>query len=66
MRYLALAASCLLVSSLLAQEQSPAVTPLTSKAAFERFEQAEGGSWVVKWHPATGTPGTIYLSLIHI
>ena len=60
MRYLALAGSCLLVSSLLAQEQSPAVTPLTSKAAFERFEQAEGGRWVVKWHPATGTPGTIY------
>lgn len=60
MRYLALAGSCLLVSSLLAQEQSSSVTPLTSKAAFERFEQAEGGSWVVKWHPATGTPGTIY------
>jgi hypothetical protein len=61
MRYLALASLCLAVPSLLAQdEQSPATTPLTSKAAFERFEQVQGGRWIVKWHPATGTPGTIY------
>lgn len=61
MRNLALASLCLAVPSLLAQdEQSTTTKPLTSKAAFERFEQAQGGQWVVKWHPATGTPGTIY------
>ena len=59
MRYLALASLCLAAPSMLAQEQSP-ITPLTSTASFDRFQQAQGGDWIVKWHPATGTPSTIY------
>ncbi len=60
MRQLALASLCLAVSPLLAQASPTVVEPLTSQAAFERFERQNGGDWVVKWHPATGTPGTIY------
>ena len=59
MRILALASLCLVVPSVLAQEQSP-FPPLTSKALFDRFQETQGGDWVIKWHPATGTPGTIY------
>ena len=47
-------------STLLAQEPSPSTRALTSKDAFEEFERAQGGDWVVKWLPATGTPSTIY------
>ena len=64
MRILALTSICLVVSSLLAQEQSPpqqsAVKGFSSESVFDQFQQAQGGDWVVKWHPATGTPGTIY------
>jgi len=59
MRKIALTSVCLVASTLLAQEQSP-TKPLTSVSLFEQFEQTQGGNWVVQWHPATGTPGTIY------
>ncbi|MGK0300341.1 MAG: hypothetical protein ACI89X_001209, partial [Planctomycetota bacterium] len=59
MRNLALALLCFAAPSALAQEQSP-IKPLTTPASFDRFQQAQGGDWIVKWHPATGTPGTIY------
>ena len=59
MRNLALASICLAVPSLLAQEQLP-IQRLSSEAALQQFERANGGDWVVRWHPATGTPGTIY------
>jgi hypothetical protein len=59
MRHLVLT-SVLAVSPLFAQAQRTQARPLTSPAAFEQFEQQQGGDWVVKWHPATGTPGTIY------
>lgn len=58
MRYLALASVCLAVS-VLAQEQ-PHALRVSSSDALDHFKQVQGGDWVVKWHPATGTPGTIY------
>ncbi len=60
MRMHLLASSLFAASSLLAQGQAPASTPLTSKAALEEFERQQGGDWIVKWLPATGTPSTIY------
>ncbi len=29
-------------------------------AAYAAFRAAQGGDWVVQWHPATGTPSAIY------
>ena len=60
MRNFLLASAWLATPALLAQGQAPLPTPLTSPAAFEQWEQQQGGRWVVKWHPATGTPGTVY------
>ena len=60
MRYLALAASCLATSSLLAQDLPTATDVSRTRTAFEQFEESQGGTWIVKWHPATGTPATIY------
>ena len=51
---LLLAISC----SLSAQEISQ-IEPLASKSALRQF-QDQGGDWVVRWNPATATPGTIY------
>ena len=59
MRNLALASLCLAAPTVLAQEQSP-LERFSSDAALEQFQSANGGEWIVKWHPATGTPGTIY------
>ena len=60
MRNFLLASAWLATPALLAQGPAPLPTPLTSPAAFEQWEQQQGGRWVVKWHPATGTPGTVY------
>lgn len=70
MRNIAFASMLLAVPSLLlAQEhipsqtsasESPVSQTLASKAAMRQFQQDAGGDWIVKWHPATGTPGTIY------
>jgi len=59
MRNLALASLCLAASSVLAQEQSP-LERFSSDAALQQFKRTHGGNWVVKWHPATGTPSPIY------
>ena len=60
MRISFLASICLATPALLAQGQSPLPKPLTSPSEFEQFEMQHGGRWIVKWHPATGTPATIY------
>jgi len=60
MRYSILAGVCLAASCLTAQAPSAQPEPLTSRAQFEAFERQQGGRWVARWHPATGTPGTIY------
>jgi hypothetical protein len=59
MRNLAMTSICLVASTVLAQEQSTNQR-FSSESAFQKFEQDQGGDWIVKWHPATGTPGTIY------
>lgn len=60
MRILAIASLWLAVPSSLLLAQEPAQPqPLASKAALQQF-QDNGGSWIVKWQAATGTPGTIY------
>ena len=60
MRYSILAGVSLAASCLTAQAPSAQPEPLTSRAQFEAFERQQGGRWVARWHPATGTPGTIY------
>ncbi|MFK7739251.1 MAG: hypothetical protein AB8H80_02920 [Planctomycetota bacterium] len=59
MRILALTSLSLVSTFVLAQEQSP-VSPLSSQPLFDQFEADQGGDWIVKWHPATGTPSHIY------
>ena len=60
MRILAIASLWLAVPSSLLLAQEPAQPqPLASKAVLQQF-QDNGGSWIVKWQAATGTPGTIY------
>ena len=60
MRKLALASLWLAVPSLLPAQEPSQPVPLASKTALKQFQRDAGGQWVVKWHPATGTPGTIY------
>jgi len=59
MRITALAGLWLATSSLLLAQEPVQPEPLASKSALKQFQDA-GGQWIVKWHPATGTPGTIY------
>ena len=59
MRNIALASLWLVVPSLLLAQEPTQPEPLASKAALQEFQE-EGGQWIVRWHPATGTPGTIY------
>ncbi|MFT7534610.1 MAG: hypothetical protein ACI85K_000559 [Hyphomicrobiaceae bacterium] len=61
MRTLALASLSLAISSIaLAQESR--IIPSTAQDTFAAFQQENGGAnnWIAKWHPATGTPSTIY------
>lgn len=59
MRNLAIASLWLAVPSLLLAQESVQPEPLASKAALRQFQE-RGGDWITKWHPATGTPSTIY------
>lgn len=64
MRNLALAGSMLAVSPFVSAQapadESPAPSSIVTKAALREFREASGGRWIVRWHPATGTPSTIY------
>jgi hypothetical protein len=59
MRNCAIASLWLAIPSLLLAQEPIQPEPLASKAALRQFQE-RGGDWIVKWHPATGTPSTIY------
>ena len=62
MRNFAICASVLLAAPLWAQEPSSPEFP-SPKAALDGFRQQQSladGQWIVRWHPATGTPSAIY------
>lgn len=65
MRKLAIASLWLAVPSLLLAQEPTQPEPLASKAALRQFQE-RGGDWIVKRHPATGTPSTIYGSGLRI
>ena len=64
MRTFALPASLWLAA--LSPAQAPSPEPQSPQAAFAAFEAAVGGRWVVQWHPATGTPSSIYGTGLHL